>query len=440
MPKQDKTEEKDGVAEVKKGMRILGWSMLLGLASVPVYALYSADRSQFLVAWSVGSLLCGGAMLTGVLLGFLFGIPRTRQREGGIVPDASGAPDATPGQDKPAEPPTASPQPAQASSVSYRANTNLEEISDWLTKILVGVGLTQIDAIQKGFAELTEQAAMGLGNQPHSQIYAAALIGFAIVPGFLYGYLWTRLYLASVMRDADQAALGALTQSVRQASREVEHIKRQSEHDAQARNLVDRQLNPIRDLPAVPPHALDAALKLASRPVRVNSFNKAYLVRHDNWRDHKDKMELSIPVFRALIHSDTENQFHRNHAQLGYALMDKEIPDWAEALAELSAAIKIRDERKEKGWLDYEFWRSICRIMNDGDYRQGKASAPHARQAILADLEAAMQDGRPRGLLTEAQREFAASPAQARKKQREAAILDWLKLNGLSAAQLLAGQ
>lgn len=423
--------------EVRKGMQLLAWSMLLGLATVPVYALYSADRSQVLVAWSVGSLLCGAAALTGVLLGFLFGIPRTQQAGSNRAPTPPT--DARPpaaGTDKPAQPVETGSQTAQPPSVSYHPNTNLEEISDWLTKILVGVGLTQIDAIRQGFFELTRQAALGLGNQPHGQIYAAALIAFSIVPGFLYGFLWTRLFLPKGMRDADQEALGALAQSVQQASREVRDIKLQNELDATARNLVDRQLNPIRDLPAVAQNVLDKALELASRPVRVNAFNKAYQVRHDNWREHKDRMELSIPVFRALIHSDTKGEFHRNHAQLGYALMDKEPPSWIEAEAELSTAIRIRDAQQEKGWLDYEFWRGVSRIMNDADYSRGKASSPYARKAILADLEAAMHDARPRGLLNEARQNLAAAPAETQSKPREAAILDWLKLNGLSEAAL----
>ncbi len=32
---------------------------------------------------------------------------------------------------------------SHSNKVNYRSNTNLEQISDWLTKILVGVGLTQ---------------------------------------------------------------------------------------------------------------------------------------------------------------------------------------------------------------------------------------------------------------------------------------------------------
>lgn len=423
-------EQKAQVApEVRKGMQLLAWSMLLGLATVPVYALYSADRSKALVAWSVGSLLCGAAALTGVLLGFLFGIPRTQQAGSNRAPTPPT--DARPpaaGTDKPAQPVETGSQTAQPPSVSYHPNTNLEEISDWLTKILVGVGLTQIDAIRQGFFELTRQAALGLGNQPHGQIYAAALIAFSIVPGFLYGFLWTRLFLPKGMRDADQEALGALAQSVQQASREVKDFKKQVELDTAALNLVSRQLNP--QLPAVEQDKLEEALLLASRPTRVQAFNKAWKVRADNWRDpaRKDTMARAIPIFRALIRNDPKQQYHMNHGQLGFALKDMKPPMWQEAEAELSTAISIRGDWREQRWLYYELARAMCRINRDPGFLSGQESTPAARTAILADLQTALHDEEIRNILTHPRDD----------EPGVAAILKWLERNQLSLAQLIA--
>jgi len=58
------------------------------------------------------------ALLAGGLLGFLFGIPKVNRQY-------------APGDD-------------YAKSRKYFPNTNLEEVSDWLTKIIIGVGLTQL--------------------------------------------------------------------------------------------------------------------------------------------------------------------------------------------------------------------------------------------------------------------------------------------------------
>ena len=79
--------------------------------------------------------LMGGAALVGGVVGLLFGIPKS-------VSDPAVAPippklDTVAGD---------SDAPDTRARSSYAVNTNLEQISDWLTKIMVGVGLTQVGA------------------------------------------------------------------------------------------------------------------------------------------------------------------------------------------------------------------------------------------------------------------------------------------------------
>ena len=82
---------------------------------------------------AVAVLLAGGSLLIGALLGFLFGVPRSAPpSEGKTAKSKDRTEDRT-------EPAGDAPDPNR-----YRPNTNLEEVSDWLTKILVGVGLTQL--------------------------------------------------------------------------------------------------------------------------------------------------------------------------------------------------------------------------------------------------------------------------------------------------------
>src|SRR5690349_18031210 len=90
----------------------------LGLVGIAVYAWHKNSSSVFAVAL----LVAGAAFLGGALLGFLFGIPRL------LANDAAAPP--APAVGGASEPPARSP---------YAPNTNLEQISDWLTKILVGV-------------------------------------------------------------------------------------------------------------------------------------------------------------------------------------------------------------------------------------------------------------------------------------------------------------
>jgi hypothetical protein len=96
-----------------------------------LYALaYSSDGAGRVVSiFSHGTLIALAFGSIGSLIGFLFGIPRTLQLEVPITPKTQDA-GKSDGKDD---------------SFRQNVNTNLEQISDWLTKILVGVGLTQLD-------------------------------------------------------------------------------------------------------------------------------------------------------------------------------------------------------------------------------------------------------------------------------------------------------
>jgi hypothetical protein len=87
---------------------------------------------------AVAALVAGGAFLAGGLLGFLFGIPRS----------------------------LAGPEGADGKTElgAYRPNTNLEQISDWLTKILVGVGFVQFTTLARHAGELVNFLGPALGG------------------------------------------------------------------------------------------------------------------------------------------------------------------------------------------------------------------------------------------------------------------------------------
>jgi hypothetical protein len=125
-------------------------------------------------------------------------------------------------------------------------------------------------------------------------------------------------------------------------------------------------------------------------------------MRTVNWNSDKAKMERTIPIFRGLIASDPQDNYHRNHAQLGYALKDKREPNWKEAEIELTKAITIRDKLAEPGWMYYEFNRAICRTNLDKAFKEGKESAPEVREQILKDLESASASELRAKLLTQA--------------------------------------
>ncbi|MEZ5427872.1 MAG: hypothetical protein R2747_16500 [Pyrinomonadaceae bacterium] len=348
-----------------------------GILGTLIFALQAAGPGQFFAVAGVGIMVAGSSLLIGGMLGFLFGIPRTLQ------------------QNEPVEIPGNDQAENGEQPINYRANTNLEQISDWLTKILVGVGLTQITVIPEKLNQISAAVADGLGNAPGSRVFALASIVFFVICGFLFGYLWTRLFLPGAFRRADLSALASqvdrTNKEVKQVNQKLAELKKQSELDALALNTIGRQLNPSADIPAPSQEQINEAVGSASRPVRVQIFSQAQLLRSDNWKDNKSKMELVIPIFKALIECDTKREYHRTHGQLGFALKDKAEPDWAGAETELTTAIEMRGPWEENGYLFYEFNRAFCRIMQDAEFRQDLPSKPDSRKMILEDLQAAAQ-------------------------------------------------
>jgi hypothetical protein len=85
-------------------------------------------------------------------------------------------------------------------------------------------------------------------------------------------------------------------------------------------------------------------------------------------------MARSILIFRGLIASDIDNQYHANYGQLGFALKDLRNPDWAAAEEALTLAIRNRGDAHDGKHLSYEFNRALCRIEQDESFRKENPS------------------------------------------------------------------
>jgi hypothetical protein len=304
---------------------------LADLIGVAIYG-YARDSASI---FAESFMLAAAAGTTGVLVGFVFSIPRTLTSE--------------------ARPPQGS---ADDQRIAYQPNTNLEQISDWLTKILVGIGLVQIREIGGLLSAITSTIAPGLGNDDQATAFATVVIIYSLVSGFLAGYLITRLTLQPRFASADRSMVRSVAVEVVQQA-----VDRQSNVDARALALVGRVLNG-EDVEQV---ALNEVVKSAGTSVKVQTFLRAQDHRRRTWRTNPKDMERAIPVFRALVASDHRKAFHRHFAELGFCLKDKEDPDYQAALEQLSEAIRIRDQHGEADFAIYELNRAICLIMLDGD-------------------------------------------------------------------------
>jgi CheY-like chemotaxis protein len=155
------------------------------------------QRGATAVLWALASMCCGG------LVGFLFGIPRVLQQDG-AAPVPAGAAGAAPAAGAPAG-------DRAAGTYRLQVNTNLEQISDWLTKIIVGVGLIELSRAPELLGRASRFIAEGFTPAPGAAIaahsFAAAIIVYFAAVGFLGGYLLTRVYLAGAFKRADEGIM-----------------------------------------------------------------------------------------------------------------------------------------------------------------------------------------------------------------------------------------
>ncbi|MBZ9765518.1 hypothetical protein LB526_01925 [Mesorhizobium sp. CA6] len=118
-------------------------ALLLLVVSFAVSAGFAANATYSWVvalrAFCVGVATILAAGSTGGLLGFLFGIPRLLQRPAPAQLQSNADSQAADGAKNSAQ--------TSAPERFLSTNTSLEEISDWLTKIIIGLGLVQFQTI-----------------------------------------------------------------------------------------------------------------------------------------------------------------------------------------------------------------------------------------------------------------------------------------------------
>jgi CheY-like chemotaxis protein len=162
------------------------WAALLAIVAgaLVVEALTAAaPNGPF---WSDGLQLVAymlSAIVVAALLGLIFAVPRSR--------DLSEKPITNPRQ--------------KATNERYVANSNLEQISDWLTKILVGAGLVQLARLPGALQRLGKFLGDGLKTKNASAL-AVAVVLYGLGLGFIFTYLWARLRLRVLFEDSEQQA------------------------------------------------------------------------------------------------------------------------------------------------------------------------------------------------------------------------------------------
>jgi hypothetical protein len=165
-----------------------------------------------LIGSLLASLIALAALALGAFTGFLFGLPRTLT---GDQDDASPVTVPAPAGTQALAGTTGSPPPVRT-RIGSGVNTNLERVSNWLTTIIVGVGLTKLEELPGNFLAFGKivEPYFGFGGGAFA---IAALIYFFIC-GFFLIYVGTRVKLSLVFvlsqrdnEDAGSIAVEAAT-------------------------------------------------------------------------------------------------------------------------------------------------------------------------------------------------------------------------------------
>lgn len=204
---------------------------LVAQVALAFAALLVAGYGATTKSWTlltIEALIGTAAVSVGGLLGFLFGIPRTiRPRN--------------------AESPTDGATRRDSAAAPYEPSNNLEQVADWLTKILVGVGLVELGKIGNALAQVGEQVAKSVAPPPAGTnvVTEVILIAFATI-GFLASFLWTRIYYGGIQARADTDIVNWLESKLEDQESRIDRA------DKVAEKLASGKLIPPTTAPQAP--------------------------------------------------------------------------------------------------------------------------------------------------------------------------------------------
>jgi hypothetical protein len=240
------SDDPDGAKHIAWFLKTFAVVLLITASAGLIIAVGSIDASPGHLAATLlagvnfvglGLLISCAAFAAGGVLGFLFGIPRV-----GAVAETGGA--------------TASP---------INSNTNLEQVSDWVTKIVVGLGLTQAYQVNALLVEFSYTVQQGLAPVKDAGLAACLILLGSSVAGFITAYLKARTALV--------LAFAAATNTVQQALSDLalEHM-----FDEATKVLNGRGVTADQTARDVATRLLRSAPDKTSSPLLLKQIGMAY--------------------------------------------------------------------------------------------------------------------------------------------------------------------
>jgi len=169
--------------KIQRGVLTVAIALLVAMVAVAVLlGLFSHDGGAGVTSF----VLFAAAAAAGAGLGFLFGLPRAR------VSDLTG------------DGPSDAPSPPAKASTYYLTNSNLIKVSDWLTTIVIGLGLVNLGKLVPAIRSLAHALEAPLGSAPYSGAIGVAVLIVGLLAGFILDYLWTSIRVRELLEESER--------------------------------------------------------------------------------------------------------------------------------------------------------------------------------------------------------------------------------------------
>ncbi|MBI3445784.1 MAG: tetratricopeptide repeat protein [Magnetospirillum sp.] len=353
------------------------------LASSFAAGLNTGEFGIALRVLGLGLIFAGASAVGGWIFGLLFGIPKS-------VPQAI--------------PETGS---GGGSRPMGKVNTNLEEISDWLTKTIVGVTLTGLTTLPSYVWQSAGKLnTFGFGWPMGGQLLAAAIFVYFTAGGFWIGYVGTRTLLSQLFTKFDRSMTQGQSETILSKGLDVKPST-DSEHGfvvAPAPNAEVAEAD--KALLSVPLEKLSTPQQIAAWGVahaRANMLNEAVVALESALRSEPENKEYSqalAAVYIALGRIEDANKIRSKVSLPGNQLLDmfyalyEPPPDGFAKAIQLGKQLNDTIEEERRGifhvWFACAYGQQYSHLMvrEGGVYDEVVASA---RSNAISQVEAALK-------------------------------------------------
>jgi hypothetical protein len=175
-------------AQAQYGVVVLGAGMTGAMVAVSTLLTISTANNGGPADLGVGVaafLLFVAAAAVGSALGFLFGLPRARLTDQLTTTDSAH-------------------RESRAASSHYLANSNLIKVSDWLTTIVIGLGLVNLGGAVPALRTLATALRAPLGGAPYAGVIGVSTLIGGCIGGFVLVYVYTSIRVRQLLEDSDR--------------------------------------------------------------------------------------------------------------------------------------------------------------------------------------------------------------------------------------------